>query len=183
MEGLYPSILGEEWENLASPIRDFHRTQAQIRAEGIFRIVRGPGWLGRLFAWVAHFPRSGEQVKTQLRVEFNEEEETWRRVFDGKDFVSVQQIRKGILWERWGPFEIEIRLRSEIQRLFYFSERACFILGPLRIKIPRWVGIQVKGSESVLPEGERLFIEMEMGSKISGKILSYGGEIHWWREK
>lgn len=125
-------------------------------------------------------PPSGERVTTELSVERTERDgapfEIWARRFDGHALPSEQYAHDGLLLERGGPFEVAMRLEIDEGALRFVDEWMALRLGPLRIKLPRFMSPRVKGVQAVHQPG-RLWTDIRVEMALIGPIVRYVGEL------
>src|SRR5262245_11836779 len=176
---LYPLLLNSRWPLLAEGIRDFHGSQGIVRGEGLFKIVRGPGFWGKCLAAWAGMPPSGEAVKTELKVVADAFGEFWERRFDGKVFTSKQRAEAGRLMERIRSVEFSLLLVQNGQDLYYLSEEMWLILGRWRLRIPKSFRPRIEGQETMGEEDHLLKVRIQVSSRWFGKILEYQGALNW----
>jgi Domain of unknown function (DUF4166) len=78
---LSPALLSAEWHLVAAPIRAVHESRP-VTLVGRATVVRGWGWLARLFGWVSGLP--DEQHNGPVRVVLEQSHagaERWTRYF------------------------------------------------------------------------------------------------------
>lgn len=137
---LYPQLLAADFAKLPRVLREFHSAPRGGRAAGTAVVRHSNRWL----AWLARFPRSGENIPLQLDVQTNGNREIWIRQFGGVILRTNQRQDGNLLLETRGPVRIFFRVSADENGMRFESQRACFWIIPL----PFRVDARVRGNES-----------------------------------
>lgn len=177
---VYPTLLGDAWNNLAAPVQRFHTGEKMIRGQGSFAIQRGKSLLGRLMAGPMPLPNSGPAVPVGLTIQPNGSTETWKRNFDGRPFVTHQHIRQdGLLAERADFVELWFSLNVDQEgALNYQHLKTNLCLGPLRIPVPKWIAPQISAKEWAIPGSTEMCADIRVTTPGGEIIIHYNGALN-----
>jgi hypothetical protein len=164
-------VLGARFELLPEPLRSFHDSASGGRAEGVFRVERGPGLARRIIAFFAGFPPASEAVQVRLEVEVDGAMERWTRDFDGHRMVSDQWQQGGLLVERFFPLRCSLALDADREGLSFQVERS--YLGPL--PLPRAFNPRLITEAKVRDGGWHLLLRIE--APLFGLLVEYEGDL------
>ena len=137
---LYPQLLAADFAKLPRALREFHSSPLGGRASGTAIVRHSNRWL----AWLAGFPRSGENIPLQLEVKTNGNREIWIRRFGGVILRTNQRQDGKLLLETQGLVRIFFRIFADEQGMRFESQRACFWIIPLPLRVQA----TVRGNES-----------------------------------
>jgi hypothetical protein len=98
----------------------------------------------RWLAWLAGFPRSGENIPLQLEVQTNGNREIWVRRFGSVILRTSQRQEGNLLLETRGLVRIFFRVFADEHGMRFESQRACLWIIPLPLR----VAATVRGNES-----------------------------------
>jgi len=183
---LYPLALGAEWHKLDAVLQRFHGTTAPRRGEGSFDIRHGRGLAARMLVWLFRLPDEGHAVPTKILVHCEPVPkrnhgviEIWERTFGEHRLVTVQWINaSNMLMERLGTIEVCFRLTADDGALCFEPVSAAFVLGRLRIKLPRWLSPQTTARVSGCPQSANGFaVSVKLVFPLIGFLLSYKGYL------
>ena len=174
---LYVRIMGEDWTQIAAPVRALHATDSTIHARGRFRIERGRGRVANVLARVLRLPRPSEAADIALTVTAEAGGERWLRVFDGRDLETRQsQSGRLELAERFGLFEIRFHLDTRDGSLLYIQRDAALRAGSLRLRIPGAWAPSVTARED--PAGaDRIKVTVRVDLPGHRRLIAYDGII------
>ncbi len=174
---LYMHILGNVWESLPAPIRDMHDFKQAASAQGSAVIERGKNPVARLVAYLIGFPAAGQDVPVTVRFTAQDGVEKWTRIFNGREFFSLQYEGKGrdqrLLMEQFGPMTFSMALvwDGEALRLVLRGWKMFGIPIPM-VLCPR------SDSYETVRDGKFNF-NVEISHPLIGRIVHYNG----WLEK
>jgi hypothetical protein len=172
--GLYATVLGTRWNELAEIVRRLHTPGTIVTAVGVFSVRRG-NWLTRCLASVIGLPKSADAVEVHLTVTPTGTTEEWRRLFAGKPFVSTQWLDAGRLIEKIGLSESPIEFDVREGALHYQTTGSALRLGFLRVPMPRWLSPRVTAFEK--PAGDKLQVFVEVALPMLGRLICYEGTL------
>ena len=132
---LYRRLLGPRFDELPETLRRFHDAAGGGKAQGVFQVKRGRGWLRNTVASLLGFPRAGTDVPVVLDVVVAGDRERWCRDFAGKKLVSTQWEHGELLIEKFGVGSFSSRVRLDGADLVYEFCRAWLAGVPL----PSWL--------------------------------------------
>lgn len=170
-QGLYPRVLGAQFDALPEALRRFHTTPGGGSASGTLRVERGRGWLRNALASLLGLPRAGNEVPVQLRIQVEGDRERWVRSFRGQPVVSLQWAHNGLLMERAGLFSFSCRLAVTGPRLVFDFQRAWFAGVPLPRPFAPFVESYLDAEETGWWLLVRIF------APVLGEIVSYEGWV------
>lgn len=178
--GLYRRLLGTSWCELDSAVRDAHDDAAVARAAGSFRIRHGTGRLGRILLRAARVPPPADAAEVQLLVRRRGSVEWWHRRFAGTPLETVQREGPdGLLIERLGPLEVWFRLVAVGGALVYRQVGLAVRVGPLRLRLPRWISPQVAAREGPAGGPGRTHVAVVVAAPTGGLLFAYEGSMRW----
>jgi hypothetical protein len=169
--GLYPGMLGTEWNSLAAPLRLLHAPGG--KKCGRFRVDSATSRTGRLLAKWFGLPRPAANAQVLLQITPEGGGERWERSFDGRPFVTRQfRGAKECLVERVGAWELRFRLRVENGALRYIQQSARLCLGIVRLRFP--LGPRVSAVERA--DGpNRVTASVSVRLPLIGQLIAYEG--------
>lgn len=111
---LFPSLLGEHWHQLATPVQQMHGDTPHVLARGAADVE---GATNLPICWLRHLlglPEPGLQQALEVTIERHGTRETWTRRFARGQMRSVldRTADTALLCERLGP----VTLRFELHR-------------------------------------------------------------------
>jgi hypothetical protein len=172
---LYERLLGAAWHALPAEIRAMHVWQGQAEAHGTATVERGDGVLARLAARLIGFPPAAQQVPVTVRFTARDGVETWTRVFDDREFSSVQLAGEGraahLLCERFGPLTFAMALVVAGGRLTLVPRR----WSAFGIPLPLALCPRADAHESV--EDGLFRFHVEIRHPLTGLIVRYRGSL------
>lgn len=169
--GIYREILGPQFEEIGSPLRDFLETMGCVCAAGTFDIRRRGGFGGVLLGWICGFPPAGHAVQLHLTVQRIQSRELWIRNFAGRALTTNHLCKDGYLVEVLGPVSMFHTLHLEGQALVHQSERT-YIFG---LALPRWLAPSARAIGTPTSTGWN--VEVEVAFPFFGSVLKYSGHV------
>ena len=100
--------------------------------------------------------------------------ETWRRVFEGRPFVTRQWAEGPLLVERFGALELRFALQAGPGGLCFEQRGAALALGRWRLALPRplWPRVEAFVSGELVPR-----VEVELRLPLLGTLCRYAGAL------
>lgn len=174
---LYARLLGSSWHQLAEPVRSIHCAHATVVAAGPLRIVHGRSRIVGLLTRLLRLPRAHPAAPTRLVIAPREDEEQWRRTFDGRRLETRQyEAGEGELAERIGVLEFRFRLEVSEGGLRYRQTDAAFPIGSVRLRLPPAWMPRVDARED--PAGaHRVRVHVSVEVPALGPVLTYDGTV------
>ena len=175
---MYRELLGTRWDALPASVQEAHRPGPVC---GHVDITRGSTALTRLLGAMARMPPEGRAVAVRLAITQEDKRYVWRRRFGDRWMRSDQWVEahRGtqLLMERYGPVLFGFAVEPSPGGLRYV-QRACWLcLGPLRLRVPRWLSPQVEGSLEH-HAGTTAMLDVEIRGPMSlGRICRYQGHV------
>jgi hypothetical protein len=170
---LYRRLLGDAWNALPQPLRTMHDLDAELSAEGVAEVGRGPGLLARVLAGVIGFPRAGKDIPVTVSFRVKDGREHWKRTFAGCSFASTQEQGRGrfdrLLCERFGPFNFGMALVYDDSRLCLILRRWSFL------GIPMPLALAPRSDAYECVNDGRFHFHVEIGHPLIGLIVRYRG--------
>ena len=181
--GLYPRLLGGDWEGLAECVRLAHCQVGAIRGTGMMQISGPSSLVGRLVARTLGLPEASDSLEVVAEIQPTEGGEVWLRRFGRRTICSVQSATSGgLLAERIGLLVLYVRLIPDAGGIRYEQVRAAVGLGRICVPLPGWLAPRVIAAEHPDEETEaqtRLHIYLSLPP--IGDLLSYRGSVRWER--
>ncbi|MBK1838383.1 DUF4166 domain-containing protein [Azospirillum sp. YIM B02556] len=170
----FQRILGPDFQDLPTPVRDFHGLSASIRTAGLAEVSApaNPGvWL---LGKIAGLPRPGRDVPVSVSFHPRADgREFWERRFAGRRYASAMEAGSGrdagLLIEHFGPFDLLFRLTPGPGRLSW-SLAGWRLLG---LPLPAWSRPVIECSES--GDGDRFVFDIDVVFPIVGPVVRYRG--------
>jgi hypothetical protein len=170
---LYRRLLGADWHRLPPCVAALHDVSDELTAHGRADIERGRGWLARLAATLAGFPRTAAETDVEVHFLARDGIEIWTRRFGGKVFRSVQMAggnaEAPLLAEDLGPFRILMALVVEDGRLL-LQVRGWRFLG-----LPMPMALAPGGTVHEEERDGRFRFHVEVRAPLVGLIVRYRG--------
>lgn len=107
MTSLYNTVLGERFRTLAPLLQRFH-TDHGARWQGLADVELHDNPLLRLVFRIAGLPRAGNEQQISVQLRTCAGRERWQRDFAGRQLVSHQSARHGVLLESFGPITLQL---------------------------------------------------------------------------
>jgi hypothetical protein len=170
-QSLYRRVLGPQFDGLPEVLRRFHDTPGGGRAQGMFRVERGPGWLRNALATLLGLPASGTDVPIELTVTAENVRERWSRRFGNQIVETIQWARGDLLMEGTGLFAFSCRLVPDGTRVDYAFDRAWFC----GVVLPRRLGPHVDGW--VNAGEDRWEVSVRVFAPLLGELIRYEGWV------
>jgi len=157
---LYRDVVGSAaWDSLPPVLHDLH----ERGGDGTFTVTsRG---VARLVSALGFAPSPGS-TPIKLSVEKTDFGERWVRDFRGEVFATEQRLVHGLISEKYGVIDMQLKVVARGVTLFY-EVMAIKILG---LTIPPWMRPHAEASERA--DGPRVFITVSVG-----KSFRYTGTI------
>ncbi len=183
--GVFQTILGSAFDQLALPIQRFHSVDADanLQFEGLCDVEGATGLIGKLIARVIDFPKSGRQMPINVTVESRVNKqgasiELWTRTVGQSAFCSQLFAGSGesshLLCERFGPTRFAIALIREDSTLRW-EVRHWTLFG---IRMPLWLAPRSDATETVVDNN--FYFAVKLSHPLVGRIVHYQG---WLRAK
>jgi hypothetical protein len=152
MPSPYRDIVGSAaWDALPRVLHDLH----ERGGDGTL-VVTARG-LARLFTFLGYAPSAGSAPAT-LRIErIDNGGERWIRKFRDEVFTTEQRVVRGLICERFGPFELQFKVTARGSTLHYETV-ALRLFG---VKIP---GPRMEASERA--DGARVHVSVGVGKSF-----------------
>lgn len=171
---LYPRLLGESWHSLAEEVRSAH-TVGTIKC-GRLTVAHGGSFIARMLNRFSPLPRNSGSTEVTLDIQPHRDGERWKRCFGPDEFTTFQRASAGHLVERFGHWDLCFSLSVADAALVYDQRAAYFILGRLRIPIPRAFAPCVRARESAHGSGQ-VHVHVVISLPCIGPLLSYDGHL------
>jgi hypothetical protein len=177
LASLYERLMGDDWVQLAAPVRLLHQAHDSLQARGHLRVDRGQHLLARLLARILRLPSQSAHVDTTLVVIAGGDGERWLRTFDGRALDTRQfEAERSELVERFGVLQLRFRLERAGESLVYIQRGAALVIGPMRIPLPdAWTPL-VEARED--PAGPSTFdLHVRVTVPAVGMLIAYHGLV------
>jgi len=177
---LYPRLLGAAWDGLDPAVQRVHADDRLTQAEVVFQVSRAPGRLLGLVLDAARVPGASGAARVRLAVVCHGPAEHWCRSFEGRPLETVQtEGSGGLLVERVGALELRFRLAVQQGDLLFRQQSLTVRLGPLWVRLPQWLAIQVAARESAAGQPDQTKVEVRVMTPGGGLLFSYRGSVRW----
>src|SRR5438128_708785 len=120
--GLYPRLLGGEWDSLPPALRAAHFTGEPVCLGGSLEVEVGGTRLARLLRGMLRLPARGGTADATLRIAGDGTRELWSRRIGEWTLTTDQTARAGRLLERVECLEFDFRLAADGGRLRYVQQ-------------------------------------------------------------
>jgi hypothetical protein len=176
--GFYARLVGPAWAEVHEVVRRFHGHEAVWVGTGTFRVVHGENWIARLLARVLGLPAPSESCPVRLEVTRTGVGERWARTFGETRLVSTQAAgAEGLLLERFGAFEVRLRVEVQGGGLRYHQEASGLRCGRLFLRLPRWASPRIVASEDPVDESGRVSVSVTVSAPWIGRVIRYEGVL------
>ena len=170
-EPLYCRVLGSRFAELHPLLRQFHTSPGTATGAGRFRVHRHPGRLIGLLASLLDFPPPSAAAEVLLTVVPTGTGERWIRSFDGKPFVTLQTLRRGLLIEQAGPTHTALAVEVLNGGMVFRSSRV-WLFG---VELPGPLAPSIHAT--VTPTDRGWMAAVRLSAPLLGPILDYEGEV------
>jgi hypothetical protein len=171
MPSLYRRVLGDALEELPPALRHFHARETGGEATGALHVTVGQGWLWIVAAAMLRLPAPADRLPMRLQVVVQGERERWVREIGGRQMITVQEARDGLLIESFGSLRVAFRLVAKGETLRFESDR-CW-LGPA--PLPAWLAPRIEAISEGRPDG--WWVRVRVEAPCIGLLLAYEGEV------
>jgi len=169
---LFERAIGPAFATLPTSIRALHETSGRSVWRGQASVEGAANPVAGLVARVFGFPKTGQGVPVEVRIDADRDCSVWRREIAGSRFQSRLSSPKpgGRVVESFGPCAFDLTLTPEDGRLVY-TVQGWRLLG---VPMPkRWAPTTVT-HEKEDAEG-RFAFDVEIGLPIAGRMVRYRG--------
>jgi len=169
---LFQRALGAEFQNLPASVQQLHSQIEFASFSGTSRVTRGKNGLSKLIAAIFGFPKAGSEIAVRVEITCQENQEVWRRVFDGKAFQSVlTPSRPNHFKERFGPFTFEMQLPITNGTLHMPVQKGWF----LGIPMPK--ALLPKSETREYEMGGIFHFDVYLSAPLCGLLVRYQGML------
>lgn len=111
--GLFPGLLGAEFQRLDAPVRELHRgTSGSWR--GTASVIRAKGWLASIACRLAGLPPDMRDAPLRFELRCDGKQEVWTRWFGSSPAMASRLRADGThLVEHLGPARVRFALKTE----------------------------------------------------------------------
>ena len=167
---LFQQALGAEFHNLPARVQQLHSQIEYTSFSGKARVTRGQNGLSRLIADVFGFPKAATEIPVHVEMTCQENQEVWRRIFDGKAFQSVlTPSRPNHFKERFGPFTFEMELPI-IKKALHMPVKRGWFFG-----IPMPGFFLPKSETREFEENGAFHFDVSLSAPVCGLLVRYQG--------
>jgi predicted dinucleotide-binding enzyme len=169
---LFERAIGPTFATLPAPLRALHETTGRSMWRGQASVEGAANPVAGLVARVFGFPKAGEGVPVEVRIDADRDRSIWRREIAGGRFQSRLSSPRpgGRVVESFGPCAFDLTLSPEDGRLVY-RVQGWRLRG---LPMPRaWAPTTVT-HEKEDAEG-RFAFDVEIGLPIAGRMVRYRG--------
>jgi len=167
--GIYATLLGPDFERLATPLKRFHLEGGERR--GTFQITGGPTAWHRRWARLMRLPAPEAEVGVVLHLRLTPEGEIWTRTFGDHRLVTTQRLRRGRLEERAGPLTFVFSVTVEHDAML-FRQVGCRLVG---LPMPSGLSPKVNAHVQGLHDGWNVDVTVLL--PLVGVVTRYWGKI------
>jgi hypothetical protein len=167
---LFQQALGSAFQTLPVCVQQLHSQIEYTSFSGKAKVTRGQNWLSKIVSAVFGFPKAGSEISVCVEMTCRENQEIWRRIFDGKPFQSVlTPSRPGHFKERFGPFTFEMLLPVKHGALLMPVQKGWFLGIPMpHALLPK--------SETREYEDNGIFhFDVSLSAPVCGLLVRYQG--------
>jgi hypothetical protein len=176
--GVFRTVLGTAFEQLAAPIQRVHLDDGVARFQGECDVDGATRFVGKLIAKVIGFPKSGNTVPIKVSVESRPNSEghaieRWTRTIGKRSFSSALFAGSGkfehLLCEQFGPARFAIALERDGDDL-HWEMRSWTMFG---ISMPLWLAPRSTANERIV--NDRFYFSVDLSHPLVGRIVRYQG--------
>jgi hypothetical protein len=170
MSGLFPTLLGHDFDALHESVRRAHNGQA-LTLRGTATIARGPSLLARLLCRLASLPHDQLREPLTVTIEVLTDAERWTRHFGRSSAMrSTLRVRDGLLVESLGLTTMHFRLTARDGGIDWTLVR----IAGLGIALPRQLFRIVTRSGVT---NDRYAFQVTAALIGIGELIRYEGEL------
>jgi hypothetical protein len=168
---LFPSLLGDTWDQLASPVRAMHGDSPRVLARGAADVGGATNLLARCVRRMLGLPEPGPAQPLEVTIERQGTREIWTRRFARESMRSVldRVENRTLLCERLGPAVLRFELRLA-QGAIDWQLQSVRVLG---MPLPRRLTGNVV-SHSGDSDGRYNFL-VDVHMPLIGQLVAYRG--------
>jgi hypothetical protein len=171
MTSMYETVMGPAFEQLAEPVKSFHRTLGRRELHGWVHTEAPASFAARLLARCLGTPLSPSAGAIRFELDAQPDCEVWVRHFPHQTMGSRMRLVRGELTEKLGPTLLHFGLAARESRLV-MQLRGLRFLG---IPCPRWALPRIVAEE----EGRdgRLYFTVRAALPLIGQVAGYTGHL------
>lgn len=164
--------MGEVQVNYPSIFEKSHFGSEDIAAKGTYQAKRGIGPLNYISWLFVKVPIGEHYQPFSLTIKKGKDGDTWKRNFNGAEFITKLSEKEGVIKESRGPFSFEFRIdqKSEFEIVYRFKSFRLF-----GVKIPNWCAVKPEAQFVQLSETKWRF-DVVTWSPINSLVVRYWGE-------
>jgi hypothetical protein len=168
---LYRRVLGPAFDALPPTLRQLHDLTQSTAFTGDAEVIAASHPIARLIARLTGFPTRSYQCRVDVRIDIDNEGETWHRDFGGHRFHSRLYCQNGILTEHIGPHRIQFQLHTDTTQLSMHP----IAWRTLGIPLPRFLWPQVQAQET--EHDGRFHFDVTSAFPLIGTVIHYRGVL------
>lgn len=162
----YQECLGPDaWSGLPEAVRD--ALSCPMRAEGKADVINGASRVSRWLARLCGLPREGKSQTLTLETSWDGDRMVWRRVFNGRAFVSKQVIGPGRVTDSVRFSQLEFVVETDGSKVIFKSDRAT-VFG---IALPR--AVRPVSTATLQPAGKGWQVKVSVTAPLVGLLCEY----------
>ena len=167
---MFEAALGEGFHRLPKAVQKFHSFAGQPWV-GRAHIQRQNTIFASVLSSILGLPKTASEIPISVEAIPAVECEAWIRDFNGQILKSHLKLSttNGCIWERFGPFNVEIALTLKDQKLYFIPQRWRFAGVPM----PRF--LLPSGNSYECEKDGRFHFDVVFEVPFLGKIVSYTG--------
>jgi hypothetical protein len=170
-QGLFPLLLGSEWQLLSTPVQRMHGHAERLVARGVADVGGSPHWIVRLLRRQLGLPMPGPQQAVEVTIERRGTHERWTRQFASRRMRSALRpaTRAPFLSEQLGIITLRFALIRDHDAIDW-QWRGARLFG---LPVPRFFFGKVMAR--CASENGRYTFEIDTRLPLLGQLVAYRG--------
>jgi hypothetical protein len=178
--GLYPSLLGADWQNLPPILQTWHGTQPRRALIGTLSCQRSTHWLAKIILFLAGLPPESTALPSQVycQTQANPWQEKLTRQIGSACFHSKQALLKtGVMVEQYGCLRLSLKVCVKTgcsAGVLWHRSLATHIFG---VKMPHFLALHSVAVEYALEDTHKMRCDIRLFWPPVGLLIRYGGVL------
>lgn len=168
---LYPSILGNNWKQLAAQIQTIHQQRPVTILRGEMTIRHGNSMLSKIVNKIIGLPLAGNNVPTCVTLTQTDQGEHWHRVFSKHVFATFQYRQQPWLVEKMGLLRLFYHVSVENESL-HLQLMNCYFLS---IRLPKFLSPDITATESIIKG--KFTVKVQVSLPFNQLLIEYFGTL------
>ena len=169
--GLFPLLLGRDWDELSTPVKRMHGYSERLLARGVADVEGSQRWIVRMLRRQLGLPSPGRQQRVEVTIERSDTHELWTRRFASECMRSTlrRATHAPLLSEKLGAITLCFALIRDREAIDWRLQDARLFDLPM----PRFLFGKVRAR--CASENGRYTFQIDTRLPLLGQLVAYRG--------